>query len=102
MDYRRVRLIKGSRVEINDSHDGSRPAELSLMLAAKPSITDDAIVLETGERIAVSGAGSMRVEEIAITDARLLKAWPERIYRVLVPLAIGELNLVIESSGGAA
>ncbi len=101
--YRRtVRLIKGERVEIVDSYRGSRPAELSLMLAHKPTITADQITFDSGERIAISGAGAMRVEEIAVSDPWLRRAWPEHIYRVLVPFAGSELSLVIEKTGRTA
>lgn len=99
---RRARLIKGDRVEIIDSYQGRRPAELSLMFAEKPSVTGGLITIASGERIEVSGAGTARVEEIAISDAWLRRSWPERIYRVLLPLAGSELCLVIARSGRTA
>ncbi len=42
------------------------------------------------------GAGPLTVETIPISDARLRKAWPDRLYRVLVPFAGTELRLTIE------
>ncbi len=99
---RRVRLIKGTRVEIVDTYHGSRPPELSLMFADRPTVSDGQISVEGGETIAVSGAGTMRVEDIAVTDEWLLWTWPECLYRVLVPLAGNEISLVIEKSGETA
>jgi len=93
--HRSVRLIKGEAVEISDHHDGERPAELSLMLAEEPTLSAKRIVAGDLGEIAISGAGQPRVERIAITDARLRLAWPESIFRVLVPLAGRDLRLRI-------
>ncbi len=94
--YRRdVRLIKESHVEIVDRFDGGKRAEVSLMFAAKPSLTAGGIhVAELGE-IEISGGGNIRIEEISIEDARLRQSWPNCIYRALIPLASTELTLVI-------
>lgn len=92
---RRVTLLKGCGVEIEDHHDGDRPAELSLMLAMRPELVSGAISLPGVASIVLEGAGPMRQEEIAITDARLRKAWPDRLYRVVVPLAGNRLRLWI-------
>ncbi len=95
--YRRtVRLIKGEAVEIVDHYDGERAAELSLMVAEEPRISGSRIRLGDLGEIALIGAGTPRVEAIAITDARLRQAWPERIFRVLVPIAGRDLRLRIE------
>ncbi len=94
--YRRsVRLVKGEAVEIVDHHDGERPAELSLMLCEKPTLAAERIFVGDLGAITLAGAGALRVEEIAVTDARLRQAWPERIFRVLVPLAGRDLRLEI-------
>ena len=92
---RRVTLLKGQGVEIEDLHDGDRTAELSLMFAAKPTIDDGAILLPGLARIVLEGAGQMRLDEIPISDARLRKAWPDRLYRVRIPLAGNRLRLWI-------
>jgi len=92
---RRVTLLKGQGVEIEDLHDGDRTAELSLMFAAKPTIDDGAILLPDLARIALEGARQMRLDEIPISDARLRKAWPDRLYRVRIPLAGNRLRLWI-------
>ena len=94
--YRRsVRLIKGETIEIADHHDGERPAELSLMLSERPVLAADRIVIGDLGEITLAGAGEPRIEEIAVTDARLRQAWPERIFRILVPLAGRDLRLRI-------
>lgn len=92
--YRRsVRLDKGQGVELVDLHDGDNAAELSLMLAERPSLEAGRIVLPGLAEIALEGSGALRLEEIAITDQRLRQAWPERLFRVLVPLAGPKLVL---------
>jgi hypothetical protein len=93
---RRVALEKGHGITIVDRYEGDRPATLSLMLEAEPRIEGGCIVLPGLATIGVEGAGTMRVETIAVTDARLRLAWPERLYRVLVPFAGDELRLTIE------
>ncbi len=92
--YRRsVRLVKGEAIEIADHHDGERAAEVSLMLSEAPTLSAGRIIVGDLGEIALSGAGEPRVEQIAIADARLRQAWPERIFRVLVPLAGRDLRL---------
>ncbi len=94
--YRRsVRLVKGAAVEIADHYDGELPAELSLMFGREPTLSAGRIVVGDLGEIALSGAGEPRIEPITITDARLRLAWPERIFRVLVPIAGRDLGLRI-------
>jgi Heparinase II/III-like protein len=94
--YRRVvRLIKGEGVEIADHFVGERQAELSLMLCEKPTLSAERIGVGDLGAIVLSGARPARVEEITIPDPRLRQAWPERIFRVLVPLAGRDLCLRI-------
>ena len=94
--YRRsVRLVKGEAVEIADHHDGEKHAELSLMLSEEPRLSAGRIIVGDLGEIALSGAGEPRVEKIAITDARLRQAWPERIFRIQVPIAGRDLLLRI-------
>jgi hypothetical protein len=90
-----VTLLKGQGIEIKDLHDGDRTAELSLMFAAKPTIDDGVILLPDLARIVVEGARQMRLDEIPVSDARLRKAWPDRLYRVRIPLAGNRLRLWI-------
>ena len=93
---RRVELRKGRGITIVDQYDGARAAALSLMLATEPLIEGGRIVLPGVATIALDGAGVPAVETIEIMDARLRRAWPERLYRVLVPFAGNELRLTIE------
>ena len=95
--YRRsVRLDKRRGVTIVDRYEGERPATLSLMVSQEPVIESDRMVLDGLATISIAGAGTIAVEAIEVTDARLRKAWPERLYRGLVPLAGRELRLTIE------
>lgn len=93
---RRVVLEKGRVVVIEDVHDGDRAAELTLMFAEPPQIDGNRIVLAGLAEIMLEGAGEPRVETIEVNDARLRIAWPERLYRVLVPMAGTRLKLSIK------
>lgn len=92
---RTVRLLKGHHVEVEDVFDGDQPAEVSLMLAQRPELTAETIILPGLGQITISGAGVARLEEIDVTDPRLRKAWPAQIYRVLLPLQADRLHLTI-------
>jgi hypothetical protein len=46
--------------------------------------------------IEIEGGEVPVVETIPISDARLRKAWPDRLYRVLVPFAGSELRFTIQ------
>lgn len=94
--YRRtVTLAKGQGVTIEDIHDGDKAGELTLMFAEEPHLEDARIVLSGLAEIAVTGAGPMRLETIPITDARLRIAWPDTLWRVLMPFAGKRLTLTI-------
>jgi hypothetical protein len=93
---RRVVLAKGTGVEIEDEHDGDRSAVLSLMLSQEPLVEQGRITLPGLATIALDGAGAVQVESIPVTDARLRIAWPDRLYRALVPLAGSRLTLNIK------
>ncbi|MDR6817929.1 hypothetical protein J2X76_003105 [Neorhizobium sp. 2083] len=85
--YRRtVTLRRGSRVEVEDIHDGDLPATLSLMTCVEP-IMDHGLRLEGLGRIDFEGAGEIEVEAIDIDDPRLRISWPPRIYRLRIPFA---------------
>jgi hypothetical protein len=92
---RRVRLIKGTAVEIVDDYDGDRPAELTLMLRDRPEIAAGLIRLPGLAEIRLDGAGLPRLETVPIADPRLRRAWPDTLYRVLVPLAGRRLTVTI-------
>ena len=94
--YRRtVRLTKGDGIEITDMFQGTRPATLSLMLAEKPAVTEDRISIPGRGDIAIDGGLMPQIETIAITDSRLRAAWPDTLYRILIPLSGSTLRLTI-------
>jgi hypothetical protein len=95
--YRRhVMLSKGTGVVIEDVHDGNRGAVLSLMFSQEPLVEPGRIILPGLATIALDGAGLIQVDSIPVTDARLRIAWPDRLYRALVPLAGTRLALHIK------
>jgi hypothetical protein len=93
---RRVLLRKGFGVTILDDCHADRQATLSLMLAAEPRMESQRIVLPELATIVFEGARPPDVEAIPISDPRLRWAWPDKLYRVLVPLTGSELRLTIE------
>ncbi|OLP46758.1 heparinase II/III domain-containing protein [Rhizobium oryziradicis] len=92
---RRVRLLKGHGVEIDDVFDGDKPAQLSLMFSQRPELSADGLHLPGLGNITVHGHASAVVEEIPITDPRLRMAWPDRLYRVLLPFKSNRLTLTV-------
>jgi hypothetical protein len=92
---RRVTLHKARKVVIEDDYDGDRAAELSLIFSVRPELAPASLTLPGLADIAIEGAGQMRLEEVAVADARLRAAWPDRLYRLLVPLAAHRLMLTI-------
>ncbi len=96
LSYRRtVCLLRGSSVEIADVYRGERPAVLSLMTVVEPVVGEGAIDLPGLARIQAQGCGAISVESIDVSDGRLRQSWPERLYRLLLPLAGPELTLTI-------
>jgi len=69
---------------------------LSLMVAEEAKLSDGRIDIGTLGTITLTGAGAMSLETITISDPRLRKAWPDRLFRVSVPLAAKRLDLWIE------
>ncbi len=92
---RKVLFTKGKTVEIEDVYDGDLPAELTLMLQDRPQVGPGSITLQGLGRIELSGAGTIRVEAVPITDPRLRQSWPDQLWRVLVPLTGARLHLTI-------
>ncbi len=93
---RHVRLVAGHAVEIEDIYEGVRSAELSLLVKESPEVTASGFQLGNLAHVNVTGGGPLRVEKIAITDARLRQAWPDIIFRVLIPIKAKRLMLRIE------
>ncbi|MBY3595121.1 heparinase II/III domain-containing protein [Rhizobium bangladeshense] len=95
-NYRRaVSLVRGRHVEIVDGYDGDKAAVLSLMTCLPPTIAPGRIDLADLGSILVDGAGPIEIDEIAVNDIRLRSAWPEKLYRLRVPLAGKLLKLLI-------
>lgn len=92
---REVRLIKGCQLYITDKCK-KMPSNtfLSLMTKFKPTVCDGGILLENGEKIRISGAKDIVVEEIILDDEKLKNEWGNALYRtkiyntVLLSLAI--------------
>ncbi|MBB4234567.1 heparinase II/III domain-containing protein [Rhizobium esperanzae] len=94
--YRRtVSLMRGRHVEIVDAHDGGKPAVLSLMTCLAPAVTSEKIDLADLGSIFVEGAGTIEIDEIEVNDLRLRSAWPEKLFRLRLPLAGKRLRLRI-------
>lgn len=92
--YRRtVRLIKGQSVLIEDTFDGDLPATVSLMFAERPGCDGQRIIVGSLGQIEIGGATVTAVEEIAITDKRLLGAWPDTLFRLLLAIDRNHLSL---------
>ncbi|WP_425645865.1 heparinase II/III domain-containing protein [Agrobacterium leguminum] len=92
---RRVRLLRGSHVEVVDDYQGGQEAVLSLMAAEKPAVTPGGLIFAGLGEIACEGAGEPAIEAITIDDARLRQSWPPVIYRILIPIAAQRLCLTI-------
>ncbi len=65
------------------------------MVSEKPNVAAGRIVVADLGEVARSEARRPHVEQIEITDVRLRQAWPERIFRILVPIAGRDLRLRI-------
>lgn len=92
---RTVMLHKEQHVEIRDRYDTASHRVLSLMVAQRPVIKPDLISLPGLAMLQISGGGTPIVEEIPVDDARLRKAWPDVLYRILIPSIAPELVIRI-------
>ncbi|MCZ4072515.1 heparinase II/III domain-containing protein [Agrobacterium sp. LMR679] len=92
---RRVRLLRGSHVQVLDDYQGGQEAVLSLMVAEKPAVVSGRLIFAGLGEIACEGAGEPAIEAITINDARLRQSWPPVIYRILIPIAAQRLCLTI-------
>lgn len=94
--YRRlVRLLKGRGVEIRDEHAGELSATLSLMTRERPVAAGTGLKIGNLGEIEIEGAGLAEIQPISLSDPRLRIAWPERIYRVLLPFDGNTMTLRI-------
>ncbi len=90
---RRVRLIRGSGVEVWDEFDGDLPARLSLILAVRPEMREGGFELPGLAQVEIEGARLLDLEEVPVTDARLRQSWPAAIWRIRVAAEAGGLRL---------
>jgi hypothetical protein len=79
---RKVDFVKGRQITVSDTFspkiDGTY---LTLMTLKKPEWKDSVLSVEGGGQITFSTPGRVEIEEITLTDAKLIKEWGERIYR---------------------
>ena len=86
--YRRsASLIKGRKILIQDIYDGELPAVLNLMVQICPCVlreSDDSWTLrfEDLATCVLTGASSLDIEPLSLTDPRLKNAWGEKVYRI--------------------
>jgi hypothetical protein len=92
---RRVELLRGQRVVIEDEYDGDLPAELSLLFAVEPRVDVFGLDLRGLARIGVEGGEELRTEFVPIVDPRLKASWPDGIWRVLIAVPGRRLRLDI-------
>ena len=95
---RTAALKRDSRIVIRDSWQLAEPMSvvLSLLTSEKP-VCSSCMEIQIGALAACSiqGAEQITIEEVPITDPRLAKAWPERIYRILITAGGSSLELRI-------
>lgn len=103
--YRRhAKLTKGKVIEIEDQFEFSpeaapdqREVILSLMTYDKPAAGTASSSIELGTKgsIRLEGAVLYKIEEIPITDPRLMTAWKHEIYRILIRATAERIRLSI-------
>ena len=83
---RSVTLHKGNGISVENSFSGScGSAVLSLMVCGEPKIDGRTIAVGNIGTIQTADAGEITAERIPIIDPKLRQAWPEVIWRILVP-----------------
>ena len=108
---RTAALKRDSRIVIRDSWQLAEPMSvvLSLLTSEKPVCSSCMEIQEERHRrsscmeiqigalaaCSIQGAEQITIEEVPITDPRLAKAWPERIYRILITAGGSSLELRI-------
>lgn len=84
--YRRnVTLFKNKQVVLHDTCEGDyQAAVLNLMFCQKPEVHENRICLADLGSVLVKGGKEITCQTIPVTDARLLLAWPDTLYRVRI------------------
>ena len=106
---RRVSLVKGSHIEVEDKYDGDLLPVLSVLTSEKPEVingTNNTGAAENGNTediririgdlgmLTVSGVSDALVQAYPITDERLALAWKHEIYRILLKMGAGHRALM--------
>ena len=73
------------KIEITEDFIAENPAVLSLISVEKP-IQEGNTLKWSGFHADFSKDITARTEEMEIKDARLRRAWPEKLYRTLITL----------------
>lgn len=83
--HRTISLIRNKNIIIKDSWSGCKHVVFNLMTYEKPTISSNELFyIKDLAKIEVSGAHSIVVEEIPITDKRLQGTWKHEIYRMQI------------------
>lgn len=78
---RKVVHEKDNRIVITDSCKGKyKIATLTLMLLNKPVIDSNKVMVEGVGEIELDGYSAITTHEVAVTDQRLRKAWPDTLH----------------------
>ncbi len=82
---RSVTLFKNKQVVLLDTCEGAyQAAVLNLMFCQKPEVHANSIVISELGSITVEGGTGISCQAIPVSDARLLLAWPDTLYRVRI------------------
>lgn len=93
---RSISLIRNKAIVIKDSWAGCKHVILNLMTYEKPSIlSNELFIIGDLAKVMVSGAQTIDVEAIPITDKRLLSTWKHEIYRIQITAKHEDLTLQI-------
>ena len=79
--YLRTVQLKDTGLTLQDETDCPGTVALTLMSAEKPCIEGSTVRFGALAAAHVEGAARMVAETVPITDARLLQAWPDTLYR---------------------
>ncbi|MBQ7616144.1 MAG: heparinase II/III family protein [Butyrivibrio sp.] len=92
---RKISLIKGQGILVEDEYDGDKSILLTLMTYEKPEITEsdgDFIKVEIGNLgiARITGAEWAKVQVFPIDDERLKLSWKHEVYRTLIKMDDGK------------
>lgn len=81
--YKREVSIDNEFITIKDTIKGEIPPTLSIMTMDKPVYDENKLSFDNWN-IELTKTNSIKIEEIEITDERLLRAWTGNLYRTLI------------------